>query len=87
MGKAQMALQLLGKMFHLWGICKPNDVTFNTVIDGVCKEGSVDCTLLRFAEMSNQSIMPGVSAYNAVIHGLSSVGRWEEAMLLLNQME
>lgn len=87
MGKAQMALQLLGEVSHLGGICKPNDVTFNTVIDGLCKEGSVDCALLRFSEMSNQSIMPGGSTYNAVIHGLSSVFRWEEAMLLLNQMK
>lgn len=69
MGKAQMAAQLLGKMSHLGGIFKPNDVSCNTVIDGLCREGSVDCALWLFAEMSNQSIIPGVSTYNTVIHG------------------
>lgn len=46
MSKAQEAMQLLGKMSDFEGCCKPNVITYIIVIDGLCKDESVDCALL-----------------------------------------
>lgn len=85
MGKAQEALQSLGKMSDFGGNCKPNVITYTTVIDELCRDGLVDRALL--AEMMKRSIKPDVYIYNLVIHNLSTVGRREETMRLTSEMK
>lgn len=87
MGKAQEAMQLLGKMSDFGGCCKPNVITYSIVIDGPCRDESVDCALLLFAKMTKQYIKPDVYTYNSVIHSLLSADKWEETMKLSSEME
>lgn len=85
MGKAQEALQSLGKMSDFGGNCKPTVITYTTAIDELCRDGLVDRALL--AEMMKRSIKPDVYIYNLVIHNLSTVGRREKAMRLTSEMK
>lgn len=47
MGNTSGAIQLLRKME---GVCKPDVVTFNTIIDSFCKDGLIPEALNLFSE-------------------------------------
>ena len=53
-------------------VCKPNTVTYNTIIDGLCKEGFVDKAKELFLQMKDENINPNVVTYNSLIHGFTA---------------
>ncbi|OMO85360.1 hypothetical protein COLO4_21653 [Corchorus olitorius] len=61
-------------------------VSYSTIIDGFCKEGSVDKSLIMFRDMLDGGIEPNLLTYNTIIHGLCGNGQWNEAKGLLADM-
>jgi pentatricopeptide repeat protein len=53
---SQEALELLHTMAHNGGSCAPDVVSYNTVIDGLCKDGQVDNAYNLFCEMPDRGI-------------------------------
>ncbi|CAI9277485.1 unnamed protein product [Lactuca saligna] len=68
--------------------CKPNVVTYNTIIDSLCKDKMVDDALNLFKEMVfHKGILPDVVTYTSLIHGLCNLCRWDEVDKILKEME
>lgn len=57
------------------------------MINGLCKDGFVDCSLLLFNEITNQDVEPDSYTYNTVVCGLCSSGKWEEVRSLVSEMK
>ena len=53
------------------GIFRPGSYTYNTIIDGLSKEGFLDEALALFSEMVGNSISPDVVTYNSLIRDLA----------------
>lgn len=59
-----------------------NDVTYNTLIHGFCKEGQLKEANKVFREMKATGIAPNVVTYNTPINGHSQTSNSEEGMEL-----
>ncbi|KAG5244283.1 pentatricopeptide repeat-containing protein [Salix suchowensis] len=66
--------------------CHPNVVTYNVLIDGLCKDRRVNEALDIFSYMKAKRISPDIFTYNSLIQGLCNFRRWKEASALLNEM-
>jgi leucine-rich PPR motif-containing protein len=62
-----------------WGIA-PDVVTYNTVIDGLCKAQVVDRAEGIFQQMIDKGVKPNNDTYNCLIHGYLSIGKWKEVV-------
>ncbi|KVH91298.1 Pentatricopeptide repeat-containing protein [Cynara cardunculus var. scolymus] len=63
-------------------------VTYNTIIDSLCKDMMVDDALKLFKEMIfDKGILLDVVAYTSLIRGLCSLGRWDDVSKMLKEME
>ena len=51
-----------------WG-CSPNVVSYNTLINGFCKEKRIDEEINLFHVMSNKGVTPDVVTYSTLIGG------------------
>lgn len=85
--KTTAALKFLRKMKGAKGVdCKPNVVTYNTVIDALCKKKDMDMASNLFEEMTGSGIQADVITYSALFHGYSMQGRWREGSRILKEM-
>ena len=56
--------------------CKPDVMTYSTIIDSLCKDEMVDDALKLFNEMIlHKGILPDVVTYSSLIRGLCNQGR------------
>ncbi|KAK4850388.1 hypothetical protein QYF36_006350 [Acer negundo] len=67
-------------------MCKPNTVSYNSFIDGLCKHGLVDKAKELFLEMKGVGIGPDVVSFTTLIQGLCYGGKWEDAKDLIDEM-
>ncbi|XP_031257988.1 putative pentatricopeptide repeat-containing protein At3g16710, mitochondrial [Pistacia vera] len=67
-------------------ICKPDIVSYGSIIDGLCKDGLVDKAKELFLEMKGKTIKPDVVVFNSLIYGCCFVGNLEEAKGLFVEM-
>ncbi|KAK3211897.1 hypothetical protein Dsin_016603 [Dipteronia sinensis] len=67
-------------------ICKPDIISYSSIIDGLCKDGSIDKAKELFSEMKSRGIRPNVVSYNFLICGLCCWGKWEDAKDLIVEM-
>ncbi|KAK1402352.1 putative pentatricopeptide repeat-containing protein, mitochondrial [Heracleum sosnowskyi] len=67
--------------------CKPNVVTYSTIIDSLAKDSFVDDALGLLAEMGEKGIHPNVITYSSLIQGLCNLNRWQDIMQLLKDMD
>ncbi|KAF3602265.1 hypothetical protein F2Q69_00037169 [Brassica cretica] len=72
-GNTALALNLFRKMEHRK--VKPHVVTYNTIIDSLCKDGSLEDAL---TEMETKGIKADVFTYNSLIRGFCNAGRWDD---------
>ena len=54
--------------------CKPNVITYNTLIHGFCKEGDIAMAVRMFKEMAAEEVRPNVITCNTLIDGLCKNG-------------
>ena len=66
--------------------CFPSPVTFNVLINGLCKKGG----LVRLAKLVDNMFLKGCFrnqvTYNILIHGLCLKGKLDKAVSLLDRM-
>ncbi|KAF2283099.1 hypothetical protein GH714_043422 [Hevea brasiliensis] len=65
--------------------CKPNVVTYTTIIDVLCKDELDSEALDIFSQMRNKGISPNVVTYRCLIRGLCNLGKINQALALLNE--
>ena len=65
---------------------EPNVVTYNTLIDGLCKEGKIDKAVDILHDMISKGHEPNVVTYNILINGLCKKGEIDKAVDILHDM-
>lgn len=64
----------------------PSIVTYNLLIDAYCKNGDIEIAVELFKIMSEKGRNPNVVTYTCLIDGLCNVGRFDEALVIWNEM-
>ncbi|CAM8899090.1 unnamed protein product [Rhodiola kirilowii] len=89
-GNSRIALnlheQIVDGTHDLSGDLQLETRCYNTLIDGLCKDGLIDKANELFLEMRKKDVRPDVITYTIVIDGLSRAGKWEEAKALFHEM-
>ena len=85
-GNMMEAWKLFKSMSESETHLKPNDVIYNMMIHGYCKEASSYRALRLLREMSENGMVPNAASYNFTIQVLCKDGKWKEAETLLNDM-
>ncbi|CAM8901649.1 unnamed protein product [Rhodiola kirilowii] len=89
-GNSRIALnlheQIADGTHELSGDLQLNLICYNTLIDGLCKDGLIDKAKELFLEMKKKDVSPDVITYNIVIDGLCRAGKWEEAQAMFHEM-
>eukprot|EP01018_Ginkgo_biloba_P016223 Gb_29774 [translate_table: standard] len=65
----------------------PDVVSYNCLIDGLCKKYRIDRALELFAQMSREGCTPNKVTYNSFIRYYSIVNEIDKAMEMLNDMK
>lgn len=65
----------------------PDVVTYNCLIDGLCKNCKIDRALEIFRQMHRDGCAPNKVTYNSFIRYYSTVNEVDKAMEMLNKME
>lgn len=63
----------------------PDVVTYNIIIDGLCKVGRLTETKKIFADMQ-RSVLPNIRTYNTLINGFCKKGLLDDAMELYTEI-
>ncbi|XP_048442456.1 pentatricopeptide repeat-containing protein At1g11710, mitochondrial-like [Pyrus x bretschneideri] len=83
-GSIGSAVQIYEKLIE--GKKKPNLVIYNSVINGLCKEASVDVAKLLMDSLQRMDVLDIVT-YNTMINGYFISGMIDQAFVLLQEME
>ncbi|KAL0316484.1 UNVERIFIED_CONTAM: Pentatricopeptide repeat-containing protein, mitochondrial [Sesamum radiatum] len=65
---------------------QPNDATYNTLINALCKEGKLHEANKLFREMKSMDVAPTTVTYNTLINGYSESGNSEMGIRLFDEM-
>nr|XP_045086177.1 protein Rf1, mitochondrial-like [Aegilops tauschii subsp. strangulata] len=84
--RSQEALELINIMVEDGGSCRPDVVTYSTVIDGLLKEGEVGKAYSLFCEMLRQGVSPDVVTCSSIISGMCKLHAMDKAEEVLQQM-
>lgn len=85
-GAGDAALQVLQKMRETPG-CKPDVITYSTVIDALGRSGRFSNVSEVLDEMSREGIEPNLVTYTSVISALNRAGDLNGALRVLEDME
>ncbi|KAL2458460.1 putative pentatricopeptide repeat-containing protein [Forsythia ovata] len=64
----------------------PTIVSYNILIDSLCKRGLMEEAYFVFHNALNRGLIPDIVAYTILIRGYCKVGRFVDAMLLYKRM-
>uniref|UniRef100_A0A803N7L7 Aminotransferase-like plant mobile domain-containing protein n=1 Tax=Chenopodium quinoa TaxID=63459 RepID=A0A803N7L7_CHEQI len=67
--------------------CKPDLVTYNTVIGLLGRAGLVDDMLREFASMKKAKIIPDIVTYNTLLNHLQKMGRLDLCLLYMREVD
>ncbi|XP_002986602.2 pentatricopeptide repeat-containing protein At1g09900 [Selaginella moellendorffii] len=67
--------------------CKPNSVSYNTLIDALCSSGRIQEAREELQAMAKRGVAPNRVTYNAMATGLGKAGLLDEAFELMGVME
>lgn len=67
--------------------CQPDSYTYGTLINGLCRMGSVSEAKELFNEMEEKGFSPSVVTYTSLIHGMCQSDNLGEAIRLLEEMK
>ncbi|KAK9924368.1 hypothetical protein M0R45_032738 [Rubus argutus] len=59
-----------------------NVITYTSLIDGLCKNGSTDLAFRIFHEMRERDCLPNLYTYSSLIFGLCQEGKADDERLL-----
>ncbi|KAF3456598.1 hypothetical protein FNV43_RR01252 [Rhamnella rubrinervis] len=65
----------------------PDVVTYNTLLDALCKEGRTAEAINLVEAMTNTDVKFDIFIYNSLVYGLSPSGQWRDATSLLDKMK
>ncbi|KAG6432942.1 hypothetical protein SASPL_104536 [Salvia splendens] len=65
----------------------PNEVTYNTLINGFCKEGNFHQALVLHAEMVRNGLSPTVVTYTSLINSMCKARNLRRAMEFFDQLQ
>ncbi|XP_078151288.1 pentatricopeptide repeat-containing protein At2g01740-like [Carex rostrata] len=85
-GNTNLVLQLFFKMAKHGGEYEPSAITYNTVIDELCKVGELAKAFGLYKQMYLARIIPNTVTYTSLIDELSKKGEIEKAKELLHSM-
>ncbi|XP_072972394.1 pentatricopeptide repeat-containing protein At1g74900, mitochondrial [Typha angustifolia] len=68
------------------GICRPDVVSYTTVVHGLGLDGQLDKARKVFDEMVGQGCLPSVATYNALIQVICKKGKVQDAVLMFEEM-
>ena len=67
--------------------CKPELLTFNTMINGFCKKGDMESANLLFYKMIDEvDCLPDTVTFTILIDGYCRKGEFEKAMMYMDKM-
>ncbi|RZC88433.1 hypothetical protein C5167_016235 [Papaver somniferum] len=64
----------------------PNNVSFNMLVNGLCRTGRVEEARKLLTDNIEQGFEPDIVSYNSIINGFCKSGRIHEAMKLLDKL-
>ena len=64
----------------------PNEITYNELINGLCKLGRLEEAYELFYEMQSKGLTPNKYTYTLLINENYNVGNWNEALRSYCQM-
>ncbi|KHN06169.1 Pentatricopeptide repeat-containing protein, mitochondrial [Glycine soja] len=64
----------------------PDEITYNTLLQGYCREGKVEEARLLLDEMKRRGIKPDLISYNTLISGYSKRGDMKDAFGVRDEM-
>ncbi|CAL5336651.1 unnamed protein product [Camellia sinensis] len=67
--------------------CKPDLITYNTVLGILGRVGRADEMLFEFASMKEANVIPDIISYNTLINSLRKLGRLDMCLVFLKEME
>lgn len=77
------------RIFHQMGVvydCKPNSLTYDYLIHGLCAKGRTENAKELYHEMKAKGFVPSSKSYNSLVNSLALVGDVEEAVNYLWEM-
>lgn len=83
-GQFDKAILIFEQMENLK--CKPDLVTYNTVLDLLGRAGRIDEMLGEFASMKEAGILPDFISYNTLLNQLTKVGRLDLCSVYFRDM-
>lgn len=82
-------LRLLLRIFHQMGVvydCKPNSLTYDYLIHGLCAKGRTENAKELYHEMKTKGFTPNSKSYNSLVNSLELVGEIDDAVNYLWEM-
>ena len=61
-------------------------MTYNTIIDGLCKTQAVDRAEVVLQQMIDKGVKPNIRTYTCLIRGHLFTGQWEEVVRRFKEM-
>lgn len=65
--------------------CKSRVMSFNTIIESLCKDKMTDQSLAPFRRDNWKGDTPIIFTYNCLINGVCSFGNWGEVRKLMTE--
>ncbi|CAI0428754.1 unnamed protein product [Linum tenue] len=66
--------------------CSPDNVTYNSLLGYLCRQGQLDGALALFQVIDNSSLQSNVAGYNILMDGLWKAGREKEAREMFSRL-
>lgn len=64
----------------------PNEMTYNTLIHGLCRKQKIELAYKRFRRMQGSGLLRIKYTYTLLIDGNCNLGNWKEAFRLYAEM-
>ena len=66
--------------------CFPDNITYNTILDALCKKGQLTKVRDVLQEMKNAGLVPNKNTYNILVHGYCRLKWLKEASVVIDLM-
>lgn len=85
-GQPEKALQIFEDMKYPDSKCRPDKITYNTILAILGKSGEMQKMKDEFDSMKESGIVPDIITYNTLINSLRKLGRLDSCRVLVKEM-